>query len=231
MCMAESSSSRPDDRAIGELVKSARGSTAQTAVAKAMKELGHKWSQATVWAVEKGDRALKLAEGRDLAMILGVSVLDLLEDQAGSDAYVWTRRELAEGGRSADQLIDALVEWSARRERLFNAGKWLEDPGNRQQIPESKRDALSREVLDFANMTLKDIVDVVLSNGWDNGRIEDLATGEESPVDMELALDIRLLRDDWKQLPDPENDARHQQMMEDVFRSTEVRDGFDPEES
>jgi hypothetical protein len=40
-----------------------------------------------VWAVESGKRTLKLAEARDLSMLLGISILDLLEDQADSDAY------------------------------------------------------------------------------------------------------------------------------------------------
>lgn len=227
--MVESVSKKPDDQAIGELVRLARGSTAQSTIATAMKELGHRWSQATVWAVEKGERSLKLAEGRDLAMVLGVSVLDLLEDQAGSDAYVWIRRELAEADRAGDQLIEAIIEWTARRERLFGAGKWLEDPDNLKQIPESKREAVNREVLDIANMTLKDIVDHVLMNDWDSGRVESLNSVDDSPIDLELIDDINLLRDDWRQLPDPENDARHKRMMDEMLRDEESRDGVDPE--
>ncbi|MFC6154051.1 helix-turn-helix domain-containing protein [Nocardioides yefusunii] len=63
------------DTEIGKAVREARegrGMT-QAEVALAMAEGGHgKWSQSTVWSVEKGDRPLRLAEGEDLARILGV---------------------------------------------------------------------------------------------------------------------------------------------------------------
>lgn len=38
-----------------------------------MRKLGHRWTQATVWAIEKGERSLKLAEAVSLAQVLGLS--------------------------------------------------------------------------------------------------------------------------------------------------------------
>lgn len=224
--MTDSGVERSVDQAIGKRVKSARGKTAQTAVAAEMKELGHKWSQATVWAIEKGDRALKLAEAQDLAMILGVSITDLIEDE--SDTFTWIWGEIAAAHRSQDDLMNALVEWSARRHRMYGIGKWLDESENIRQIPESKRESLHEVVLG-ANLTLKSIVDAVISEGWADGRLEELDEGDEDPVDFEIVADVDLLRDDWRQLPDPENEARVKEMMDQVFAKKEQGDGIDPE--
>jgi hypothetical protein len=60
----------PEDRRIGENVRVLRGELSQQAVADAMRERGWKWSQATVWSVEKGERPLRLAEAEALAHVL-----------------------------------------------------------------------------------------------------------------------------------------------------------------
>lgn len=44
----------------------------QADLAKAMRERGPKWSQATVWAVEKGDRPLRHSEAIELADLIGL---------------------------------------------------------------------------------------------------------------------------------------------------------------
>lgn len=62
------------DRLIGENLVAMRGEMSQKALADAMRDKGHKWSQSTVWAVEKGDRPLKLTEAHDLEDLLGVAV-------------------------------------------------------------------------------------------------------------------------------------------------------------
>lgn len=230
--MVENSRERPDDKNIGERVKAARGGTAQNAVANEMKALGHRWSQATVWAVEKGERSLKMAEGRDLAMVLGVSVLDLLEDKAGSDAYVWIRREVSELNRSCDRLLESLIEWAARRQRVYLAGKTLSDPDVIEQIPESKRATLKRDVIDAANFTLKDIAEHIVSKDWDTARLEELDGAEASPIELGDDIEIRFLQDDSRQLPDPENEVRYQEMLEKIQKKRETREsrnGLDSE--
>ncbi|PZE93909.1 hypothetical protein DEJ00_01435 [Curtobacterium sp. MCLR17_039] len=44
----------------------------QKDLAVAMRERGHRWSQATVWNVERGERPLRLSEANSLAEILEV---------------------------------------------------------------------------------------------------------------------------------------------------------------
>jgi len=66
-----------DDAQIGRNLARFRGQRPQKDVADAMRERGHKWSQATVWAVEKGDRPLRLTEAQDVMRILGMHTWDL----------------------------------------------------------------------------------------------------------------------------------------------------------
>lgn len=58
------------DEQIGRNLMHLRGDRPQTEIAEAMRERGYKWSQATVWAVEKGERPLRLTEADDLSRIL-----------------------------------------------------------------------------------------------------------------------------------------------------------------
>src|SRR4051812_1127815 len=55
-----------------------RADRSQQYVADAMRERDWKWSQATVWSVEKGERPLRLSEATDLAEVLGILLPVLL---------------------------------------------------------------------------------------------------------------------------------------------------------
>ncbi|WP_295855044.1 helix-turn-helix transcriptional regulator [uncultured Microbacterium sp.] len=66
------------DAQIGANLQILRGEMSQTTLAARMKSAGHKWSQPTVVAVEKGERPLRLAEAADLAATLGIDVADLI---------------------------------------------------------------------------------------------------------------------------------------------------------
>ena len=66
------------DAEIGEAVRLLRGDRTQEDVAATMRERGWKWSQATMWAVEKGTRPLKLAEADALSAVLDVPLWRLL---------------------------------------------------------------------------------------------------------------------------------------------------------
>ncbi|NKY08980.1 helix-turn-helix domain-containing protein [Cellulomonas hominis] len=68
------------DEQIGRNVAALRGQRSQQAIADAMRERGWKWSQATVWSVEKGDRPLRLAEAVELAEVLKVPVTQLTKE-------------------------------------------------------------------------------------------------------------------------------------------------------
>lgn len=66
------------DELIGQNVIRLRGEMTQQALADAMRTRGYKWSQATVWSVEKGERPLRLSEASDVAKVLHTSVDHLL---------------------------------------------------------------------------------------------------------------------------------------------------------
>jgi transcriptional regulator with XRE-family HTH domain len=59
------------DELIGRNVARLRGDMSQSDLAKAMRDRGYKWSQATVWSVEKGERPLRLSEAETLTEVLG----------------------------------------------------------------------------------------------------------------------------------------------------------------
>jgi len=65
------------DKEIGSTVTELRGDRSQQSVADEMRGRGWKWSQATVWSVEKGERPLKLVEALDLAEVLGADLAEI----------------------------------------------------------------------------------------------------------------------------------------------------------
>lgn len=122
------------DQLIGQNLAALRGEMSQKALADEMRERGHKWSQATVWSVEKGDRPLKLTEAHDLEQILGVLV-----------SSEWFRREpgLTTASRAVSELrearrqaVDALAEYFRARmdtwAKLSDA--WLLMPSERGRL-------------------------------------------------------------------------------------------------
>lgn len=60
------------DVQVGRNIAAYRAGRSQQWLADAMRSFGWKWSQATVWAVEKGERPLRLSEALDVAMLLGM---------------------------------------------------------------------------------------------------------------------------------------------------------------
>lgn len=80
------------DARIGQNVQQLRGDLSQTKLAERMREYGHKWTQPTVVAVEKGERPLRLAEAAALGRILGRSIPDLIEEEHAVAAYALAER-------------------------------------------------------------------------------------------------------------------------------------------
>ena len=66
------------EQLIGENVQRLRSALpmTQAELANRMKQVGYKWSQATVWSVEKGERPLRLSEAEELGKILDVATSD-----------------------------------------------------------------------------------------------------------------------------------------------------------
>lgn len=80
----------------------------QQALADVMRDRGWKWSQATVWSIEKGDRPLRLAEALDLAQVLEVDVRNFGQSAANSAISAADRRvseRLHDFYTSADALM------------------------------------------------------------------------------------------------------------------------------
>lgn len=71
-----------NDTAIGARLSEVRKAVhlSQSDLASAVARRGHKWSQATVWAVESGKRPLRLSEAIAIAGVTGVEVGALVPD-------------------------------------------------------------------------------------------------------------------------------------------------------
>lgn len=80
------------DERVGQAVVALRGEAPQSLIAHEMRRRGWKWSQATVWSVEKGERPLRLLEASDLAEILGVHIDDFFGDRAAARQEAEFRR-------------------------------------------------------------------------------------------------------------------------------------------
>lgn len=90
----------------------------QQALADRMRERGWKWSQATVWAVEKGERPLRLAEAMDLAQILGMSDLRQFGSTPRAHELMNAWRKLEDASHA---LVDASRDYEVARARFVDA--------------------------------------------------------------------------------------------------------------
>lgn len=114
----------------------------QTALANAMKDLGHKWSQPTVVAIEKGERPLRLSEARDIAVVLGIEIADLIKSPTTAqleDAYLQL-------GTIAVQARLSLADWRRFRvEALQLADAYLaESPAQSAEEDEQARALIAK---------------------------------------------------------------------------------------
>lgn len=130
------------DEEIGRNLVRVRGSRSQKDVATAMRQRGFRWSQATVWAIEKGDRPLRLSEAEALGAVLGAHHTILLEslhdinllDQFRHLANIW------------DEIGDLAYE-SFERQRVLayeidaHPNRWDEDPESFAVISRNAADA------------------------------------------------------------------------------------------
>ncbi|MFB2596588.1 helix-turn-helix domain-containing protein [Herbiconiux sp. P17] len=105
------------DSDIGQNLLTLRGARTQKEIADRMRELGWKWSQATVWAIEKGERSVKLAEAHDLAELLDVDVSDLMLDP-GELSLDHAKSEIEE---TQSRLIDNLKRLYSKEFALARA--------------------------------------------------------------------------------------------------------------
>ncbi|GAB4095607.1 hypothetical protein GCM10028787_10820 [Brachybacterium horti] len=141
------------DAQIGKRLQELRGDMSQAALAAAMAERGHKWSQATVWSVEQGRRPMRLTEAGDVADILEVRVADLLKQ----DDYdrLW-------GG-----YLNHSRQWAEQLRALHEAAVDLETLG---QITRSYRHRLRQ--FDRSKLSAGQIADLDLLVGPEDEDIE-----------------------------------------------------------
>lgn len=90
------------DAAIGRNVARLRGAKTQQEIADAMRGAGFKWSQATMWSVEKGERPVRLAEAQVLAGVFDCSLERLLASDVDSDVAEVVGRIERDSGRLLD---------------------------------------------------------------------------------------------------------------------------------
>jgi hypothetical protein len=127
------------DKRIGQTVSILRGDRTQQAVAVAMRERGWKWSQATVWSIEKGDRPLRLAEADDLAGVLGVSSASDFTS-APMSAHIKIGSHRASDAYRA--MVASVREYLEVKEQLEIALKIAEDEGHQFTLgDEAARDS------------------------------------------------------------------------------------------
>ncbi|MGC5078145.1 helix-turn-helix transcriptional regulator [Agrococcus sp. DT81.2] len=92
------------DAQIGRNLARLRGELSQQDLAGRMRERGWKWSQATVWSIEKGERPLRLAEARAVADIV-LKPLDLLLWTDGA-SEIMARQQAVK--RASDEVTEAM---------------------------------------------------------------------------------------------------------------------------
>lgn len=93
------------DEVIGRNVVALRAGRSQKQIADSMRQRGHKWSQSTVWSVEKGERPLRLTEALDLSDLLDVDLALLKEEDPSQIA----EKRLHEAVESFNLHMDSAV--------------------------------------------------------------------------------------------------------------------------
>ncbi|MDP5226640.1 MULTISPECIES: hypothetical protein [Arthrobacter] len=99
-----------DDKQIGKNLATLRGERSQQDVASQMRALGYKWSQATVWAVEKGERPLKVVEAVALAGLFSKTLDDLLSSDTSFDLALDELESAIAALKPARAMIDSAME-------------------------------------------------------------------------------------------------------------------------
>ncbi|PPH43461.1 hypothetical protein C5D09_14825 [Rathayibacter sp. AY1C9] len=96
------------DEQIGRNVARLRGRLSQKDLAAALRTRGLKWSQATVWKVETGERPLRLTEAVEIAAVLHTDVR-LFFEPTGNVAWNEAYARLIDGQRAFKDAISAYL--------------------------------------------------------------------------------------------------------------------------
>lgn len=115
------------DQRIGENIAAYREPRSQEWLAEQMRSRGHeKWSQSTVWSVEKGKRPIRFTEAADLVQILGLRYVEDLMRTKSEAVLSRTTADLKEAGRKlrdAAAAYDQVYDYLNRVLFLIEAGR------------------------------------------------------------------------------------------------------------
>lgn len=102
---------RPSDAVVGKNITELRGARSQSDIAEGMRSKGFKWSQTTVWELEKGKRSLKYLEAISLAEVLDTNVSFLSEVPDGYRILRDATQAWQDFEDVSDRLLDLLAEF------------------------------------------------------------------------------------------------------------------------
>lgn len=105
------------DEQIGATLTRIRNGRSQKDVADAMRTQGFRWSQATVWAVEKGERPLRLTEAQALGVVLGINHDLLLAEPEELDLHA----DIADFTSLLEEIASLAYESYEAQRRLVGA--------------------------------------------------------------------------------------------------------------
>lgn len=126
------------DEQIGRNLTRFRGDMSQKDLADKMRALGWKWSQSTVWSIERGDRPLRLAEAEALGPILQImGTGPLLANETAASLQSAMQNVV----NARDDLGQAALYYDRRRYHLaLTADRYADELD--EQFREQIRDAL-----------------------------------------------------------------------------------------
>lgn len=102
------------DEQIGKNLTAIRGDMSQKDLAAEMRRRGHKWSQSTVWSVEKGERPLRLTEASTLENIFDVSVYQL----TNSGEWLDVTQSIGRIGHLREAIEDQIEQYLDEQRKL-----------------------------------------------------------------------------------------------------------------
>lgn len=108
------------DEQIGQRLAILRGSESQSGLAVRMRDRGFKWSQATVWSIEKGERPLRFSEAVELSALLGYQLEQLIGDELDLQMQVLFVKPYAAARSSVVTKIRKAVSQSLDRAQLMD---------------------------------------------------------------------------------------------------------------
>ena len=109
-----------DDKTIGKNLQILRGDISQEDLASKMRGYGFKWSKATVWSVEQGERPLRLTEAKAVLQCLGRRSMFAMNELLSISSYAYAEKLRDQIQEQINEIIDLLDK--IYMERLNLAG-------------------------------------------------------------------------------------------------------------